>query len=222
MTISQHELTQKSQEFILFLEANSVSAALDEQSFRDYNCKIRLPQGAIVLYHKPSKKSFSIGTHEYKGNIEEIERLWHRFVYPNEAKVAGTCAYVDGSFLNGKCGWGLVLAEGETILFEGGDVVAMSAEDSARQIAGEVTAVLQALNFAKENNIQSLTVFFDYNGLQYWAEGKWKPQSPIAQYYVAKLMQYKGITIKWHKVAAHTGHPFNNRADKLAKAACGG
>ena len=222
MPISQNELTQKAGEFISFLQDNQISASLDEQSFRDYNCKIRLPQGAIVLYHKPSKGSFSIGTHEYKGSVEEIDRLWHRFVYPNEAQTQGVCAYVDGSFLNGKCAWGLVLAENETILSEGGGVVAMNAEDSARQIAGEVTAVLEALSFAQEKGIKSLTIFFDYNGLQYWAQGKWKPQSPIAQYYVAKLMQYKGIAIKWHKVAAHTGHPFNNRADKLAKAACGG
>ncbi|MGL5254922.1 MAG: RNase H family protein [Brevinema sp.] len=220
MTISRNELAKKSGEFISFLENNQISATLDENSFRDYNCKIRLPQGAIILYHKPSKGSFSIGTHEYKGNIEDIERLWHRFVYPNEALVKGVCAYVDGSFLNAKCAWGLVLAEGETILFEGGAVVDMNAEDSARQIAGEVTAVLEALQFALDKGIKSLTIFFDYNGLEYWATGKWKPQSPIAQYYVAKLMQYKGISIKWHKVAAHTGHPFNNRADKLAKAAC--
>lgn len=219
MTISRNELTAKALEFIAFLAEQNFKAALDEQSFRDYSVKLRLGQGLLSLYHKPSKNSFSIGTQEYQGDKFAMEKLWHAFVYPHEQHVTGLCAYVDGSFHKERCAWGLVLAEEDSPLAEFSGIVAMNSEDSARQIAGEVTAVLKALDYAAEKSIKSLSIFFDYNGLQFWAQGKWKAQSPIAQFYVAKLMQYKHIAIHWHKVEAHTGHPFNSRADRLAKEA---
>lgn len=219
MTISRKELTAKAGEFINYLAEHHINAFLEEDSFRDYHCKIFLPEGRLILYHKPSKKTFSIGVHEYTGDKDTVEKLWCYFVFPDEKHVQGLCAYVDGSFMKEKCAWGLVLAQNDEILAEKNGLVDMSIENTSQQIAGEITAVLQALEYAKEHQVKSLTIFFDYIGLQYWAEHKWKTQSPISQYYVAKLMQYSNIKILWHKLAAHTGHPLNSKADMLARQA---
>ncbi|MGL4387907.1 MAG: hypothetical protein ACRCTJ_00745, partial [Brevinema sp.] len=105
MTISYQELLTESQKFITFLQHQNIEAVLDMSSFRDYNVKIRLLDIIVILYHKPSKKTFSLvfqTTNDSKK--EQIQELWHRYLFPNEQKTTGICAYVDGSCMHGKIG----------------------------------------------------------------------------------------------------------------------
>lgn len=220
MTKSFSKLLNEGNNFIQFLNLQNITATIIEDSFRDYHIKIKCLNSNIILYHKASKNTFSIGTHEitnHKIKIQ-IEELWHSYKFPQEVRNRGLCAYVDGSFLNNKIGWGLILVEANKIILEKNGIVKLSAEEGGRQIAGEVQAVLEAINYAQINHIKEITIFYDYKGLEMWATKKWKAQSAIAQYYIGKLMQHK-IKIIWQKISAHTGHIFNERADKLAKQA---
>lgn len=219
MTKSYTELKKESIKFVEFLNKAGIIAYVDEISFRDYNVQIKNILGATaILYHKPSKSSFSIGTHNISDSAlkVQVEELWHQYQCPDVQNIQGLCAYVDGSFYNNKIGWGLVIVQDNQILAEDGGVVNLSPEEGSRQIAGEVQGVLEALSYAENNNISSITIFYDYVGLQKWACGEWKANSSIAQYYSAKMMQNR-VRIIWKKVKAHTGNRFNELADQLAK-----
>lgn len=220
MTKSYQELLSESQKFISFLQEQAISAELDENSFRDYNVKIKLLGTSIILYHKPSKKTFSIGCHHITNQTLSLkmQELWHQYLFPEELNIDGIAAYVDGSCINHKIGWGLVIVEKNEIIYESKGLVPLNEEDGSRQIAGEVYAVLAALEYVKQCGKKHVTIFYDYKGLEMWASNRWKASSSIAQFYVAKLMQYR-ISITWHKVSAHTGHIFNEYADRLAKSA---
>lgn len=87
----------------------------------------------------------------------------------------------------------------------------------SRNVAGEVLGVLEGLRICKFNNLNKVTLYFDYEGLEYWANGKWKAKTEIAKYYVDELKKYKKINIEFVKVKAHTGHNYNEQADALAK-----
>ena len=219
MTKSYEELKKESARFVAFLQEQNIDTHIDESSYRDYNVKLRERTGnTLIMYHKPSKKTFSLGTHEITNPSfkDTIEDLFHQFQYPKEQAVTGLCAYVDGSFYRERIGWGLVLVEDGLILEEKSGVCDLSPEEGSRQIAGEVQSVLEAVEYALDKGILSITIYYDYIGLEKWATGQWKAQSAIGQYYKAKMMQYK-ISITWKKVKAHTGNRFNELADKLAK-----
>ncbi|MGL4367313.1 MAG: RNase H family protein [Brevinemataceae bacterium] len=220
MSISKNELTAEAEKFIIFLNNLEITAKIIPNSFRDYHVKLLFFNSiSATLYHKPSKQQFTLSTHEIQDAETKytIDQLWHQYKFPEEFE-PGLCAYTDGSFTSGKIGWGLVLTLNNSIIEEKYGIVPLSPEAGAHQIAGEIQAVLEALEYAQTNNIKEISIYYDYAGLEMWATKKWKAQSPIAQYYTAKLMQYR-ITIKWKKIAAHTGHIFNERADLLAKTA---
>jgi len=63
-----------------------------------------------------------------------------------------------------------------------------------------------------------LTIYYDYQGIQAWAEGDWRANKPISKYYAAQfqLLQTK-IAVHFKKVKAHTGDTYNELADQLAK-----
>ena len=73
-----------------------------------------------------------------------------------------------------------------------------------------------------EHGYSSITIYYDYEGIEKWANGIWKANKAGTQRYkefVAK--QREKIEISFSKVAAHTGVKYNEMADQLAKAALG-
>ncbi|MGL4561085.1 MAG: RNase H family protein [Brevinema sp.] len=220
MTKSYQELREQSERFIEFLHKQNIDATLDDDTFRDYNVKIKLLGVSCILYHKPSKQTFSIGCHHISDQLlqEKIQKLWYQFLFPEDQETSAICAYVDGSCMHGKIGWGLVVVERNEVIYQEKGIVPLSEEEGSRQIAGEIYAVLHALEYAQTSKHKSLTVFYDYKGLEMWATRQWKAVSSIAQFYVTELMKYH-ISIIWKKIIAHTGHIFNEQADRLAKQA---
>ncbi|MGL5956278.1 MAG: RNase H family protein [Brevinema sp.] len=219
MTIGYQELLTESNRFITLLHTLEVSAERIEDSFRDYQVKILIDHWTMVLYYKPSKQTFSIGTQEIKDPLQKsyIEKLWYQFQYPDLQEISGLCAYVDGSFYQNQIGWGLVLVENHQVIDTfGGKLHCSIEESSSYQIAGEIQSVLEALSYAFQHGYTKITIFYDYMGLQKWADGEWKTKSKIAQKYMTQLQTY-AIKITWHKIAAHTGNRFNEMADKIAK-----
>lgn len=132
-------------------------------------------------------------------------------------------AYVDGSYEHSMrqyaYGCVLVLPE-DTVTLNGSG----NEEDyvSMRNVAGEILGSEHAIQWAVEHGYSSITIYYDYEGIEKWANGIWKANKAGTQRYkefVAK--QREKIDISFSKVAAHTGVKYNEMADQLAKAALG-
>ncbi|MGL4676619.1 MAG: RNase H family protein [Brevinema sp.] len=218
MVVGYQELLIESSRFIEFLSLLGVHAERVENSFRDYHVKLLVDNMIVILYYKSSKQTFSIGTQEIKNTIQktDIENLWYRFQYPDLQEFSGLCAYVDGSFYQNQVGWGVVLVENNQIVYTLGGRLEDSTSSVSHQIAGEIQSVLEALSYAVHHGYSTITIFYDYVGLQKWATGEWKVKSEVAQNYRIELQKYS-IQITWCKIAAHTGNRFNEMADKIAK-----
>ncbi len=135
---------------------------------------------------------------------------------------AGVQVWVDGSFIKKgsriACGWGLaILRDGQEIHRASGSEVAEGFE-AQWNIAGEVTAVLRALDWCRENGIRAVAIYHDYEGLAKWPLGQWKARNPYTQAY-ARAVRESGIGVDWRKVRAHSGESRNDLVDGLAREA---
>ena len=130
-------------------------------------------------------------------------------------------AYTDGSFnvKNNTAGYAAILT------FENGLEKVLSGNITdpqatpLRNVAGELQAVLEAVKAAEEA-CADLVIYYDYEGVEKWVTGEWKAKKEFTQKY-RNAVRGSFIKVEFHKVAAHTGVEYNERADKLAKAACG-
>ena len=124
-------------------------------------------------------------------------------------------AFVDGSFLNKKIGYGSVIMKGDTILHEISGKMDEQYEEH-HQIGGELKAVIETVSWCNKNNIKDIHIYYDYKGIEMWARGKWKAKKELTQRYQAFMVK-QSIVFHFHKVAAHTGDRWNEYADMLAK-----
>ncbi|MFN7209381.1 MAG: RNase H family protein [Aggregatilineales bacterium] len=121
--------------------------------------------------------------------------------------------YVDGAFESDLVSYGVViLKDGQ---FKAALYGIAKTEIEHRQVGGEITAVVEALRWCKTHNVQSVTIYHDYEGLEAWATGRWRAQKPLTQAY-ARFVRESGVDIAWHKVTGHTGVRWNEQADQLA------
>lgn len=132
-------------------------------------------------------------------------------------------AYVDGSYDHRQrryaYGCALVLSE---------DVVTLNGSDNhpdyvtMRNVAGEIIGSEQAVLWAIEHDYKAVTIYYDYEGIEKWADGIWKANKPGTQRYKEFVAEKRNeIKITFQKVAAHTGVKYNEMADRLAKEALG-
>ena len=124
--------------------------------------------------------------------------------------------YVDGSYIDGATGYGLVVLKRGAVVEEIFGSVAARDVDGTRQVAGELVAVKEALKWCHANSVTEITIYFDYLGIQKWVTGEWKAKQPLTRDY-AEYVRSSGVKIHWRKVDSHTGNRWNDRADALAK-----
>lgn len=135
----------------------------------------------------------------------------------------GLAAYVDGSFDQtvGRYAFGCILLvpDGREIRISGsGD----NPESLAiRNVAGEMLGAMHAVKWAAGNGFDALKIYYDYEGIEKWANGRWKAKNPLTQKYAQYMMRNSRarVRISFHKVAAHTGDYYNEQVDKLARSA---
>lgn len=139
----------------------------------------------------------------------------------NEDSINIVEAYVDGSYSEeyGKYSYGcIILFENEIIKLSGAsddkDYIAM------RNVAGELLGAMEAIKWAYENKLNSITVYYDYEGIEKWANEIWKTNKKGTKEYLEFIKKYrKCLEINFKKVKAHSGDVYNEEADKLAKEA---
>jgi ribonuclease HI len=101
-------------------------------------------------------------------------------------------AYVDGSYdhsqLRYAYGCVLVLPEKE-ITLNGSS----NQEDyvSMRNVAGEIMGSQQAVLWAVEHGYKKITIYYDYEGIEKWADGIWKANKPGTQRYKAFIAEQR-------------------------------
>ena len=76
-------------------------------------------------------------------------------------------------------------------------------------------------DFCKKNKISCVTIYYDYAGLEYWANGTWKANNELSKEYQQKMQSLTDVNVEFIKVPAHTNNKYNERADKAAKIGCG-
>ncbi len=148
--------------------------------------------------------------------------------YLNEQKKSidgdGLIAYVDGSYniKTKEYGYGCVLIHGQSVLeqFHG-----KGHDDnyvSMRNVAGEILGSEMAIRYAIEKEYQLICIYYDYEGIEKWANHIWKANKEGTQAYQKFIDEARQkINISFVKVLAHSGDMYNEIADQLAKKAVG-
>lgn len=132
-------------------------------------------------------------------------------------------AYVDGSFNDKEniAGYGLVLVQNDKVLFKDIGAFRSMEMNASKNVFGELRGALKAVELAIANEFKSITIVYDYIGIENWAKNKWKANKILTQDYKNFMQKYLNvIDINFKKVKAHSGeNKYNDMADLLAKKA---
>lgn len=141
----------------------------------------------------------------------------------SDNKMPDCYAFVDGSYnITTKVyGYGgFLFYKGEKVILQGSGKEEQMA--SMRNVAGEILGCMAAVEKAIELGLTELFVFYDYLGIEMWANGGWKRNKEGTIAYYEYMQSVKGkLKIHFVKVKGHSGVEGNEEADILAKQAVG-
>lgn len=128
--------------------------------------------------------------------------------------------YVDGSYNSSskKYSYGVVVVKNNVVEYIDSGF-GKNEKNNIRQIAGELRATLEGVNYAFLNNHKKIVIFHDYEGICHHATGFWKRKDESSQNYYEKMNDFikKGIKIQFVQVKSHKEDLFNEMADTLCK-----
>jgi len=127
--------------------------------------------------------------------------------------------YTDGSFYKGRYSYGYAFIKDGEVVFESNGVGEDFEAASMRNVAGELAAVVHAVQKAKTLEARIL-IYHDYSGISHWVTGNWQAKNKFTQAYVEFMKAHHGL-YEFRKVAGHSGDRFNDYVDRLAKEALG-
>ena len=127
--------------------------------------------------------------------------------------------YTDGSYCKGRYSYGYAFIKHGEVVFESNGVGEDLEAASMRNVAGELAAVVHAVEKAKTLKARIL-IYHDYSGISHWVSGDWQAKNKFTQAYVEFMKAHHGL-YEFRKVAGHSGDRFNDYVDRLAKEALG-
>jgi len=98
---------------------------------------------------------------------------------------------------------------------------------ASANVAGELLAAMQAIRLALVAKATSLTIYYDYLGIEKWTlpvgnnAGGWRTKMDLSKAYLAYYQEALklGLKISFVHVKGHSGNVYNDRADILAREA---
>lgn len=139
-------------------------------------------------------------------------------INPLEFKAEIT-AYIDGSYNDKQKYYSYA-----SIIFDGNKKLTFATAENEldildqRNVAGEIKAAIQVIEYALSKNAKSIEIFYDYAGIEKWAKKEWKAKNSFTQKYANFIqMVSPKIKIVFSKVKSHSGNKFNDEVDLLAK-----
>lgn len=178
--------------------------------------------GIYTTWEECKKQVHGYSGAEYKSFATEQEA--ENFINPKQIKnlnfsqINEIIAYVDGSYIDNIYGSGVVLIKDNEIIHtisQAGENVEML---SMWNVSGEIMASMLAIQYAVKNNYNKITIYYDYEGIEKWANHKWKAKKKGTIAYQNFIDKYRNkIIIGFTKVKAHSNNEYNDMADKLAK-----
>ena len=196
-----------------------------------YGVKKGKTPGIYLTWEECKSQVEGVSGAVYKGfsSGEEAERFVYGEALPIPEKKpfslppGEAVAYVDGSYDpdQKKYAYGCALALPEEVVTLNG-----SGEDpdyvEMRNVAGEILGSEKAVLWAIEHGYREVVIYYDYEGIEKWANDIWKAnKAGTIRYKEFIAGKRKEISISFQKVAAHTGVTYNEMADRLAKEALG-
>ena len=147
---------------------------------------------------------------------EELIRYMQSKLSSSEA-----VAFVDGSYDKdtGDFAYGMLVYHDGTYA-EFSEKFHNDDRNSMHNVAGEIEGSMHAMRYALEQGIASISIYYDYEGIEKWCTGAWKTNKEGT---IAYRDYYLGIKdrlkVYFIKVKGHSGDPGNERADSLARQA---
>lgn len=132
-------------------------------------------------------------------------------------------AYVDGSYNIATKEY----SAGVVALWQGREITFSEKADdpelkSMRNVAGEIMGAQIAMKYAVEEGASILVIYHDYEGVEKWCTNAWDAKQNGTKKYKAYFDNIASqLDIRFVKVKAHSGDPYNEQADRLAKDALG-
>jgi ribonuclease HI len=123
--------------------------------------------------------------------------------------------YVDGSYNSSTnvIGWGYKTSTG----IEKHGVVTNPDATGMRNIAGELSATMRAVQYAINLKMDTVYIHYDYDGIYKWASGKWRTKKAGTISYLTFMDEAtRKIRVIFQKV-----NSTNNIADAVARKATG-
>ncbi len=218
------KLSQRAKSFVGTLEKCGISSEIIENSFRLYSVKIAISKtkdcGKINLYYSPNKKTYKITSQELKDKtiFPLLEECWYQ-ISGSQLNIKNYNIYVDGSFINGRCGYGVVILKDNKIINKISGKVQGELVKNHRQVAGELAAVKNALKWCVKNSVKEIYLYYDYAGIEKWITGTWQAKKKLTRSYVDFVKNEISNKVKIHfkKIKSHSGDRYNELADRLAK-----
>lgn len=128
-------------------------------------------------------------------------------------------AYIDGSYNDKQRYYSFA-----SIIFDRNKKLKFAAAENdleildQRNVAGEIKAAIQVIEYALSRNAKSIEIFYDYAGIEKWAKNEWKAKNSFTQGYVEFIQRVSPeIKIVFSKVKSHSGNKYNDEVDLLAK-----
>ena len=219
-------LRRKAEAFIKVLIANRIDITPEPIMFRDYIVRLALVGDASAsIYYSPKKNRYTLQLHGVKDQalLETVQMLWSQFDTSNSNDEDAPTqpatvyrAYVDGSFIQGRIGYGAVILRQGTELKRFAGTVAQYTEQ--RQIAGELIATQSVVAWCEKQNITEISIYYDYVGIEKWATNQWRAHNSLTQSY-KRMMRRTPVNITWYKVKGHSGNYWNDVVDQIARQA---
>jgi ribonuclease H-related protein len=226
MTKYRDEVEFTTRQFGEFLaEKKKIVSELDPGSFRDYSVSVDISSWNLryTVWYSPKRQSSKITVirSQDPANVEKLHMAWHEFQQGKILDNGDIHAFVDGSYIKGTVGYGLVIIKKGLVLTEIKGTVDRPEYRQHHQVGGELVAAVKFFQWCIDNTISRCTIHYDYEGIQKWATGSWKAKKELTRKY-QEYVQKLPLDITWIKVKSHSGNLWNERADRLAKEAIKG